>query len=116
TQSPVHREAGRMGLPVVASDRPHDPDTLEQLRDLSPEAVAVVAYGGLIRSPALELPPHGWFNLHFSLLPAWRGAAPVQHALMAGDDITGASVFRIEEGLDTGPVLARLTETIGLRD
>src|SRR5699024_9522376 len=83
---------------------------------LAPEGVAVVAYGGLIRSPALELPPHGWFNLHFSLLPAWRGAAPVQHALMAGEDITGASVFQIEQGLDTGPVLGQLTETIRPRD
>jgi len=116
TPSPVHQEADRLGLPVVTSNRPHDPDTLDQLRELAPEGVAVVAYGGLIRSPALELPPHGWFNLHFSLLPAWRGAAPVQHALMAGEDITGASVFQIEQGLDTGPVLGTLTETIRPRD
>jgi methionyl-tRNA formyltransferase len=71
-----------------------------------------VAYGGLIPSSLLDLPRHGWVNLHFSLLPAWRGAAPVQHALMAGDQVTGASTFRLEAGLDTGPVYGVMTETI----
>src|SRR5699024_8683372 len=115
TPSPVHQEADRLGLPVVTSNRPHDPDTLDQLRELAPEAVAVVAYGGLIRSPALELPPPGWFNLHSSLLPAWRGAAPVRHALIAAGDITGPSVLPIEQGLATRPVLPTRAEAISPR-
>jgi methionyl-tRNA formyltransferase len=76
----------------------------------------VVAYGALVPPAALDLPRHGWVNLHFSLLPAWRGAAPVQHAIMAGDEITGASTFRLEAGLDTGPVFGTVTEPIGPRD
>jgi len=76
----------------------------------------VVAYGALLSERLLAVPEHGWVNLHFSLLPAWRGAAPVQHAILHGDDVTGASVFTLEEGLDTGPVLSVMTETIGPRD
>jgi methionyl-tRNA formyltransferase len=72
----------------------------------------VVAYGALVPREALGIPRHGWVNLHFSLLPAWRGAAPVQHAVWHGDDVTGASTFLLEEGLDTGPVLGVVTETI----
>jgi methionyl-tRNA formyltransferase len=75
-----------------------------------------VAYGALIPRPVLDVPREGWVNLHFSLLPAWRGAAPVQHAVMAGDEITGASTFRLEEGLDTGPVYGVVTETITATD
>jgi methionyl-tRNA formyltransferase len=76
----------------------------------------VVAYGALVPGSLLDLPPYGWVNLHFSLLPAWRGAAPVQHALLHGDDVTGASVFTLEPGLDTGPVLAVMTEAVRPRD
>ena len=112
TPSPVHQHAERAGLPVVISSRPHAEDTPAELRALDAEVAAVVAYGALLREPALSLPPHGWINLHFSLLPAWRGAAPVQHALMAGDEVTGASTFQIEAGLDTGPVFGTMTETI----
>jgi len=112
TPSPVHARAEEVGIPVVTARRPHDADTMERLRDLEIDCAAVVAYGALLREPALSLPPHGWINLHFSLLPAWRGAAPVQHALMAGDDVTGATTFRIDPGLDTGPVLGAMTETI----
>jgi methionyl-tRNA formyltransferase len=72
----------------------------------------VVAYGALLPQPALDAVPHGWINLHFSLLPAWRGAAPVQHAILHGDDLTGASTFRIEAGLDTGPVFGTVTEPV----
>jgi methionyl-tRNA formyltransferase len=71
-----------------------------------------VAYGALVPRSALDIPRHGWVNLHFSLLPAWRGAAPVQRALMAGDEVTGASTFRLEEGLDTGPVYGVVTESV----
>jgi len=101
---------------VLQPRSPRDPEFQAQLADLAVDCVPVVAYGALIPVPALQVPRHGWVNLHFSLLPAWRGAAPVQHAIMAGDDVTGASTFLIEQGLDTGPVYGTLTETIGPRD
>ncbi|HLS64198.1 MAG TPA: methionyl-tRNA formyltransferase [Ruania sp.] len=116
TPSPVHSAAEAAGVQVITSNRPHEEATLTQLNTLAADVVAVVAYGALVRSPALELPRHGWINLHFSLLPAWRGAAPVQHAIMAGEEITGATTFQIEAGLDTGPVLGTMTETIRARD
>ncbi len=83
-----------------------------RLKELQPEAIPVVAYGNLVTKDLLELPQHGWVNLHFSLLPAWRGAAPVQAAIAAGDDVTGASTFRMEEGLDTGPVLGTVRDRL----
>jgi methionyl-tRNA formyltransferase len=83
---------------------------------LAVDCAPVVAYGALVPPAALDLPRHGWVNLHFSLLPAWRGAAPVQHAIMAGDEVTGASTFRLEAGLDTGPVFGTVTEGISPRD
>ena len=110
--SPVRRRAEELGVPVLTPARAGDPDFLEALRDLAPDACPVVAYGNLLPPVALEIPRLGWVNLHFSLLPAWRGAAPVQHAIMAGDTVTGASTFLIERGLDTGPVLGFMTETI----
>ncbi|NUR17127.1 MAG: methionyl-tRNA formyltransferase [Dermatophilaceae bacterium] len=110
--SPVRRRAEELGVPVLTPARVKDPDFLDALRDLAPHACPVVAYGNLIPPDALAIPRLGWVNLHFSLLPAWRGAAPVQHALMAGDEVTGASTFVIERGLDTGPVLGVMTETI----
>ncbi|TDE92505.1 methionyl-tRNA formyltransferase [Occultella glacieicola] len=119
TPSPVQVLAQERGVPVITSDRPHDEATmsaLSALTDLEIDCAPVVAYGALLREPALSLPRHGWVNLHFSLLPAWRGAAPVQHAIMAGDDMTGASTFRIEAGLDTGPVFGTLTEPVRRRD
>ncbi|WP_154794230.1 methionyl-tRNA formyltransferase [Occultella kanbiaonis] len=116
TRSPVHALADERGVPVITSSRPHEAETLAALTALDIDCAPVVAYGALLRDPALSLPRHGWLNLHFSLLPAWRGAAPVQHAIMAGDDMTGASTFRIEAGLDTGPVYGTLTEPIRRRD
>jgi methionyl-tRNA formyltransferase len=115
-RSPVAERADAAGVPVLQPRSPREPEFLQQLADLAVDLVPVVAYGALIPRAALDLPRHGWVNLHFSLLPAWRGAAPVQHAIMAGDDITGASTFRIEAGLDTGPVYGTLTEPIGPRD
>ncbi len=76
----------------------------------------MVAYGALVPPAALEIPPHGWINLHFSLLPAWRGAAPVQHALLHGDELTGATVFQLDQGMDTGPVFGSVTEPVGPTD
>ena len=110
--SPVKEVALEHGIEVLTPDRPKDPDFLDRLRTISPDCCPVVAYGALLPRVALDVPPHGWVNLHFSLLPAWRGAAPVQRALMAGDEITGASTFVIEEGLDTGPVLGTVTERV----
>lgn len=110
--SPVRRRAEELGVPVLTPARAKDPDFLSALEALVPDACPVVAYGNLIPPEALAIPRLGWVNLHFSLLPAWRGAAPVQHAIMAGDEMTGASTFVIERGLDTGPVLGVMTERI----
>lgn len=104
--SPVADLAHEHGIPVLTPERASDPAFLATLAELHPDCCPVVAYGALLPPAALAIPPHGWVNLHFSLLPRWRGAAPVQHALLAGDAETGACVFRIEEGLDTGPVIA----------
>lgn len=110
--SPVAEVAAAEGIEILRPERPRDPQFQQRLEEIAPDAAPIVAYGGLIPAPALAVPAHGWVNLHFSLLPAWRGAAPVQHAVMAGDEVTGASTFRLEEGLDTGPVFGVVTETI----
>ncbi len=110
--SPVETLAIEAGVRVLSPSRPSDPDFLEQLIELRADCCAVVAYGALIPAAALAIPLHGWVNLHFSLLPAWRGAAPIQHAILHGDEITGASTFQIETGLDTGPVYGVITEQI----
>lgn len=114
--SPVRVRAEEAGLPVLTPRTLRDPEALAEVAALGADVAAVVAYGALLRKDALDLLPHGWINLHFSLLPAWRGAAPVQHALLHGDEITGATTFRITEGLDEGPVLGTLTETVRARD
>ncbi|MFE2554194.1 methionyl-tRNA formyltransferase [Streptomyces sp. NPDC059355] len=110
--SPVAERAAEAGIEILRPARPRDPEFQARLREIDPDCCPVVAYGALIPKSALEIPRHGWVNLHFSLLPAWRGAAPVQHSIMAGDQVTGASTFLIEEGLDTGPVYGHLTEEI----
>jgi methionyl-tRNA formyltransferase len=110
--SPVKERALALGLEVLDPDRPGDPQFQARLRELAPDACPMVAYGALIPEPVLAIPPHGWINLHFSLLPAWRGAAPVQRAIMAGDEVTGATTFLVERGLDTGPTFGVMTETI----
>ncbi|MEW1999529.1 methionyl-tRNA formyltransferase [Streptomyces coelicoflavus] len=110
--SPVAERAEEAGIEVLKPAKPRDPGFLERLREIAPDCCPVVAYGALLPRVALDVPARGWVNLHFSLLPAWRGAAPVQHSLMAGDEITGASTFLIEEGLDSGPVYGTVTETV----
>ncbi|WP_129662987.1 methionyl-tRNA formyltransferase [Phytoactinopolyspora endophytica] len=112
TPSPVATVAEEAGVEVLKPAKPRDPEFLERLAAIGPDCAPVVAYGGLIPQAALDVPTHGWVNLHFSLLPAWRGAAPVQHAVLAGDDVTGACTFQLEEGLDTGPVYGLVTEDI----
>jgi methionyl-tRNA formyltransferase len=114
--SPVGRRAAEADIEVLKPGKVSEREFQQQVRDLAPDCIAVVAYGALIPEPALAIPRHGWVNLHFSLLPAWRGAAPVQHAILHGDEITGATTFVLEAGLDTGPVLGVLTEEIGPRD
>ncbi|SCG75524.1 methionyl-tRNA formyltransferase [Micromonospora inositola] len=111
-RSPVGAWADAHGVEVLTPARPREPEFLDRLRELAPDCVPVVAYGALVPPVALEIPRHGWINLHFSLLPAWRGAAPVQHAVLHGDELTGASVFQLEQGLDTGPVYGTLTDEI----
>jgi methionyl-tRNA formyltransferase len=110
--SPVADATSALGVPVLKPEHPRDPDFQEELRRLAPEVCAVVAYGALLPESALKIPRHGWVNLHFSLLPAWRGAAPVQHSIWAGEDVTGATTFRIVKELDAGPTFGVMTETI----
>ncbi|RSS52456.1 methionyl-tRNA formyltransferase [Streptomyces sp. WAC01280] len=110
--SPVAQRAEEAGIEVLKPARPRDEDFLARLREIAPDCCPVVAYGALLPKVALDIPARGWVNLHFSLLPAWRGAAPVQHSLMAGDQVTGASTFLIEEGLDSGPVYGVVTEDV----
>jgi methionyl-tRNA formyltransferase len=110
--SPVAQLASDAGVPLLTPARAGAPAFLEELRALDVHACPVVAYGALLPPAALDVPRFGWINLHFSLLPAWRGAAPVQHAILHGDEITGASTFLIEQGLDTGPVYGVVTESI----
>ena len=112
SRSPIAELADANGIEVITPRRMSDADVAEALARWQPDVGAVVAYGGLIPPDVLEIPPHGWINLHFSVLPAWRGAAPVQAAIAAGDETTGASTFLLEKGLDTGPVYGVLTETI----
>jgi methionyl-tRNA formyltransferase len=115
-RSPVGALADEAGVPVLAPAKASEPAFLDALRELAPDCCPVVAYGNLLRREALDVPVHGWVNLHFSLLPAWRGAAPVQAAIRAGDEVTGASTFALEEGMDTGPVYGTVTEEIGRHD
>jgi methionyl-tRNA formyltransferase len=110
--SPVAQLAFEHGIPVLRPERPNSDEFVSQLAELAPEACAVVAYGALLRDGLLAVPDHGWINLHFSLLPAWRGAAPVQAAIAAGDTVSGATTFQIEPALDSGPVYGVVTETI----
>jgi methionyl-tRNA formyltransferase len=108
--SPVALRAEELGVPVLKPDHPRDPEFQEALRALAPDCCPVVAYGALLPQSALDIPVHGWVNLHFSALPAWRGAAPVQHAIWAGDQVTGATTFRIVKELDAGPTFGVMTQ------
>ena len=116
TPSPVAQLALDAGIAVLRPARPNSPEFIEELIEIAPEGCAVVAYGSLLGAELLAIPAHGWVNLHFSLLPAWRGAAPVQAAIAAGDTATGATTFMIEPTLDTGPIFGVVTEAIRQAD
>jgi len=110
--SPVAERAAAAGIEILRPTKPSDPDFQARLREIGPDCCPVTAYGALLPQSALDIPARGWINLHFSLLPAWRGAAPVQHAILHGDDVTGATTFEIVKELDAGPVYGVLTEPV----
>jgi methionyl-tRNA formyltransferase len=112
TPTPVAQRTAELGIEVLKPQRPRDEEFVARLAELGPDCCPVVAYGALLPQRVLDIPRHGWVNLHFSLLPAWRGAAPVQHAILAGDQITGATTFRIVLELDAGPIFTTVTEPI----
>ncbi|MDE1046818.1 MAG: methionyl-tRNA formyltransferase [Candidatus Nanopelagicales bacterium] len=112
--SPVHAVADKYGIKALYPDSIREIDAV--LRELQPDAIPVVAYGQLIPETMLDIPAHGWINLHFSLLPEWRGAAPVQHCIWHGDTITGATTFRIDQGMDSGPILGHVTQLVDPKD
>ena len=114
--SPIAAIALDAGIEVLRPTSAHDLALRTRVLELAPDCCPVVAYGGLIPPPLLAIPQHGWVNLHFSLLPQWRGAAPVQHAIWAGDTVTGATTFVLDEGMDTGAILATITEDIAPSD
>nr|WP_231747613.1 methionyl-tRNA formyltransferase [Auraticoccus cholistanensis] len=116
TPSPVAQRAEAAGLRVLKPEHPRDPAFVAELTGLAPDCCPVVAYGALVPQHVLDVPRHGWVNLHFSLLPAWRGAAPVQHAVLHGDTETGATTFRLVKEMDAGPVFGTVTDRIGPSD
>jgi methionyl-tRNA formyltransferase len=110
--SPIAVRAAEAGVEVLRPAKPSEPEFKDRLREIAPDCCPVVAYGALIPQSVLDIPPRGWVNLHFSLLPAWRGAAPVHHAILHGDDVTGATTFQLVRELDAGPTYGVLTEPI----
>jgi methionyl-tRNA formyltransferase len=110
--SPIAVRAEQAGVEVLRPAKPSEPEFKERLRAIAPDCCPVTAYGALIPQSVLDIPARGWVNLHFSLLPAWRGAAPVQHAILHGDDMTGATTFQLVRELDAGPTYGVLTEPI----
>lgn len=112
TPSPVAARAAELGIETLTPRRPRDEDFVARLAAIGPDCCPVVAYGALLPQRVIDVPRHGFVNLHFSLLPAWRGAAPVQHALLAGDAVTGATTFQIVLELDAGPTFLRVVEPV----
>ncbi|NYI69527.1 methionyl-tRNA formyltransferase [Naumannella cuiyingiana] len=114
--SPVAARADELGLPVLRPGHPRDPEFVARLTELAPDCVPVVAYGALVPQQVIDIPERGWVNLHFSLLPRWRGAAPVQHAILAGDAETGACTFSLVRELDAGPIYRTLRTPVGAEE
>ncbi|WP_137652447.1 methionyl-tRNA formyltransferase [Bifidobacterium moukalabense] len=113
--NPVKQAALELGLPVIESD-PSEETFVNELAATGAQVAAVVAYGKILKQEVLDALPMGWYNLHFSLLPQWRGAAPAQRSIWAGDTLTGATVFRIVRKMDAGPILAQSTVEIGAHE
>ena len=111
TPSPVAAVAEAAGIPVIKTKK-IDAATIEELRRFDADLGVIVAYGALLGAEALQVPAKGWINIHYSLLPQWRGAAPVQNALLHGDKTTGVTVFQLDEGMDTGPVWLKVATEI----
>lgn len=109
TAPPVKHLAQKLSLPIIQPKRLNNPGAMQQLREWSPELIVVVAFGQILRAEVLDLPVHGCINIHASLLPRWRGAAPVQAALLHGDQESGVTIMRMDEGVDTGPILSQRT-------
>lgn len=114
--SPVKAFALAHGLPVWQPPTLKTPEVVAMLAELRPDVIVVAAFGQILRPNVLDLPPHGCINVHASLLPRWRGAAPVQAAILAGDQVTGSTIMRMDPGMDTGPILAQAALTIAPRD
>ena len=110
--SPVAQRAEELGVPVLKPEHPREPEFQAELKALEPDCCPVLAYGAMLPQSALDIPRHGWVNLHFSLLPAYRGAAPVQRAVWAGEEISGATTFRIVKAMDAGPVFGTMTQAL----
>jgi methionyl-tRNA formyltransferase len=104
---PVKTAALRLGLPLIQPERLRQPEAMDRLRAWAPDLIVVAAYGQILRPEVLDLPPHGCVNVHGSLLPRWRGAAPIQAAILAGDRETGVTIMKMDPGIDTGPILSQ---------
>ena len=113
---PVKTLAQSMGLPLIQPQRLQDPDAMARLRAWAPELIVVAAFGQILRPEVLNLPPYGCLNVHASLLPRWRGAAPVQAAILHGDPETGVTIMKMDPGLDTGPIISQRATRIGSED
>lgn len=111
TPSPVAQKADELGIPIIKANKVTGEQN-EQIAHLAPDLGVVIAYGTLLRGSTLAIPNHGWLNLHYSLLPYWRGAAPVQHSILSGEHLTGVSIFKLDEGMDTGPILSQVEAEI----
>jgi methionyl-tRNA formyltransferase len=116
TASPVKERALALGLPVLQPPTLRDPAAVQELADLKPDLIVVASFGQILKAPVLDLPPHGCLNLHASLLPRYRGATPIPAAILAGDEVTGITLMRMDEGLDTGPIIAQAQCLIDSRD
>jgi len=116
TAPPVKLLAQELGLPIIQPSRLREPEAVSQLRAWAPNLIVVAAFGQILRAEVLDLPPHGCINVHASLLPRWRGASPIQAAILNGDKETGITIMRMDAGLDTGPILSQRSIPIDPED
>ncbi len=117
TKAPAVKElAARLGIPIAQPERLRTPEAMSRLREWAPDVIVVADFGEILRKDVLDLPPKGCVNVHASLLPRWRGASPIQHAILAGDKVTGVTIMLMDEGMDTGPILAQREVQIAPRE